>query len=314
MNYKELGLCNTHDMLMNALRGGYAVPAFNVFNMETLLAVLDAARTMHSPVIIGISESALKYMTPKMLVGMIRGANIKPAEQIALHLDHGASADICRAAIDMGFSSVMIDGANLPIDENIKLVKSVVEYAHPNIVTVEAELGTISGIEDENTFSDISHYTKTTDVVRFVNETHCDSLAVAIGTSHGAYKRKSANEELRFDILAEIGRLLPDFPLVLHGASSIPENLVNIINANGGNISDANGIPPAQLRRAVEMNICKVNVDSDTRVAFTAGVRKNLNQMPDNINPRAYLSAGRDMVTKNCIHEIETIMNSKNRI
>ncbi len=314
MTYKELGLVNTKTMLNNAMAGRYAVPAFNIFNMETLGAVLAAARKTHSPVILAVSESALKYMTPEMLIGMIRGANIKPAEQIALHLDHGATADICIAAINMGFSSVMIDGAHLPLNKNIELTKSVTEYAHQNLVTVEAELGTISGIEDENTRSTISSYTKTTDVVRFVAETHCDSLAIAIGTSHGAYKRHSTDAELRFDILAEIGRLLPDFPLVLHGASSIPTNLVNIINENGGKIPDANGIPTEQLKRAVEMNICKINVDSDSRLAFTAGVRCALASHPDNINPREYLTAGRDMITQNCIDEIENIMKSANQI
>ncbi len=314
MTYKELGLVNTKSMLNNAMAGGYAVPAFNIFNMETLTAVLNAAREMHSPVILGVSESALKYMTPEILIGMIRGAHIKPAEQIALHLDHGASAEICHAAIDMGFSSVMIDGAHLTLNENIALTKSVTEYAHKNLVTVEAELGTISGIEDENTKSLISSYTKTTDVVRFVTETNCDSLAVAIGTSHGAYKRHSDNEELRFDILSEIERLLPDFPLVLHGASSIPSGLVKTINENGGQIATANGIPADQLRRAVKMNICKVNVDSDSRIAFTAGVRADLSAHPENINPRGYLGVGRDTVTQNCIDEIENIMFSNNRI
>jgi len=254
----------------------------------------------------------MKYMTPDMLMGMIRGMGFTPGN-VALHLDHGGSFEACEKAIKMGFSSVMIDGSKLPLDENIALARRVAEYAHQFDVTVEAELGTLSGIEDENTFSDVSHYTNPADVVRFVRESGIDSLAIAIGTSHGAYKRKNDNEELRFDILAEIARELPEFPLVLHGASSIPQHLVKTINELGGALKDARGIPADQLRRAVSMNICKINVDSDSRLAFTAALRKSFADNPENFDPRKYLTAARENITENCIAEIRDIMNSENK-
>ena len=225
MIYTDLGLVNTKQMFADAIKRQYAVPAFNIYNMETLQAVLDAARTVHSPVILAISESALKYMGDNMLIGLIRGANIKPDEQIALHLDHGSSVDVCRHAIELGFSSVMIDASKLAFAENIALSKQVADYAHQHNVSVEAELGTLAGIEDENTFGTHSSYTNPDDVEKFVQETKIDSLAIAIGTSHGAYKRQSDDESLRFDILTEIAKRLPDFPLVLHGASNIPQQV-----------------------------------------------------------------------------------------
>ena len=300
MTYKDFGLFNTRAMFADAIKRGYAVPAFNFYNMETLQAICRATTDTHSPVILAVSESAMKYMTPDMLMGMIRGMGFTPGN-VALHLDHGGSFEACEKAIKMGFSSVMIDGSKLPLDENIALARRVAEYAHQFDVTVEAELGTLSGIEDENTFSDVSHYTNPADVVRFVRESGIDSLAIAIGTSHGAYKRKNDNEELRFDILAEIARELPEFPLVLHGASSIPQHLVKTINELGGALKDARGIPADQLRRAVSMNICKINVDSDSRLAFTAALRKSFADNPENFDPRKYLTAARENITENCI-------------
>ncbi len=314
MKYSDFGLVNTRAMFRDAMTNHYAVPAFNFFNMETLNAILSAARETHSPVILAVSESAMKYMGPKMLMGMIRGADLRPENGVALHLDHGGSIDACVRAIDMGFSSVMIDANKLPFAENIDASRTVTEYAHKFDVSVEAELGTIAGIEDENTFSAESTYTRPSDVVEFVRATNIDSLAIAIGTSHGAHKRKSETEELRFDILAKIAELLPEFPLVLHGASTVPQKLIETINANGGKISNACGIPAEQLRRANAMNVCKINIDSDCRLAFTAGVRESLFDAPNNFNPREYLTHGMDAVRQTCIYEIKNIMASANRI
>lgn len=312
MKYTELGLVNTKQMFQNAIDGKYAIPAFNIYNMETLSAVLNAARITHSPVILSVSESALKYMDTNMLIGMIYGAKIQPHEQIALHLDHGGSIDACRHAIENGFSSVMIDASAMPFDKNIEISKSVAILAHNHNVSVEAELGTLGGIEDENT-SGNTGYTNPQDVEEFVKATNIDSLAISIGTSHGAYKRKRDDEELRFDILADIANRLPEFPLVLHGASNIPQKLVTTINEFGGKISGALGIDEQQLRRATKMNICKINVDSDLRLAFTAGVRKSLADTPNNFNPREYLSTARTAMTQTCIDEIKNIMGSENK-
>ncbi len=314
MDYKDFGLINTRDMFADALKNHYAVPAFNFYNAETLSAILDATTTTRSPVILAASESAIKYLTPELLMGLIWGAGFKPEQRIALHLDHGSSLDACINAIKMGFSSVMIDASKYSLDANIELTKTVVDYAHQFDVTVEAELGTLSGVEDENTHGAYSNYTNPADVIRFVNETGIDSLAVAIGTSHGAYKRKSESEELRFDILDAIAKQLPDFPLVLHGASSVPQHLVKQINEFGGQITGARGIPSTQIRRAVEMNICKINVDSDLRLGFTGAVRESLITNPANFNPREYLAAAIAQMRDTCIDEIENIMHSANRI
>lgn len=310
MDYKDFGLVNTKQMFANALANHYAVPAFNFYNMETLVAIVAAARDTHSPVILAVSESALKYMGDDMLRGMIWGLNLTPNENVALHLDHGSSFESCVHAIELGFSSVMIDGSKLPFDANADLTRTVVEFAHKYDVSVESELGTLSGIEDENTQSATSSYTNPDDVVNFVNKTGTDSLAIAIGTSHGAYKRKSDDEELRFDILDAVAKQLPDFPLVLHGASSVPEQFVKTINEFGGKMTNARGIAPDQLRRAVQMNICKINVDSDSRLAFTAGVREQLATHPENFNPRDYLNTGRKNIYANCVDEIKNIMQS----
>lgn len=314
MKYSEFGLVNTRKMFADAIERQYAVPAFNFYNMETLNAILVAVREMKSPVILAVSESAMKYMGDDMLMGLVRGANIVPNEQIALHLDHGASFDACRHAVDLGFSSVMIDASKLPFEQNIELTKQVVEYAHARDVSVEAELGTLSGIEDENTHSEVSSYTNPDDVVKFVNATNIDSLAIAIGTSHGAYKRKTDDEELRFDILQSVADKLPNFPLVLHGASQIPQRLVDVINDFGGDMPNARGISGVQLRRATSMNVCKINVDSDLRLAMTAAVRSSLAAKPSNFNPREYLGAGVKEMTSLCVDEIKNIMASDNKI
>lgn len=314
MTYSDFGLVNTQDMFRDAISRHYAVPAFNIYNMETLTSVLRAARETHSPVILAVSESALKYMGDDMLTGLIRGANINPHEQIALHLDHGTSLAACAHAIELGFSSVMIDASKLSFNENIELTKRVVELAHPHNISVEAELGTLSGIEDENTQSITSSYTNPDDAVKFIHATNIDSLAIAIGTSHGAYKRAHDDDELRFDILADIANKIPEFPLVLHGASNIPEQLVCTINEFGGTLSGARGIDENQLRRATQMNICKINVDSDLRLGFTAAVRQSLATSPANFNPREYLGAAIQTMTQTCINEIKNIMGSDNKI
>ena len=314
MRYEQFGLVNTKKMFADANADGFAVGAFNFYNMETLSAILAAARATHSPIILAVSESALDYMGDKMLMAMISGANINPDEQIALHLDHGHSFESCARAIDMGFSTVMIDASGLPFAENIELSTRVAEYAHQHDVSVEAELGTLAGFEDENTNSNAEFFTDPNQAAEFVSRTGIDSLAVAIGTSHGAYKRKSSNDTLRFDILEKINKLLPNFPIVLHGASCIPNVLVDIINKNGGDIKDANGIPIEQLRRAAEMNVCKINVDSDNRMAFTAAVREMLNQNPEMFNPREYMNTAKSAVYENTVGEIINIMGSVNKV
>lgn len=312
MKYSDFGLVNTKDLFKNAMTGGYAIPAFNFYNMETLQAIIAATAHTKSPVILAISESALKYMGADILMGLISGAKLD-GKNFALHLDHGHSFENCKKVIDMGFSSVMIDGSHLPLAENIALTKQVVEYAHKFDVSVEGELGTLAGIEDEDTQSEHGSYTKPEDVIEFVSGTNCDSLAIAIGTSHGAYKRKSDGEKLRFDILAEIAGTLPEFPLVLHGASSIPENLVKIINENGGDLGDARGIASDQIRQAVSMNICKINVDSDARLAMTAALREFLAKNPTVFDPRKYLTAAKDKIIDTYIFEIKNIMNSADK-
>ncbi|MCL1902224.1 MAG: ketose-bisphosphate aldolase [Alphaproteobacteria bacterium] len=298
MHYTELGLSNTNEMLGLALARKYAVPGYNFNNLEQLQAIIHACAATQSPVILQASAGARRYMGTTLLTHMARGATEYAKElgmtaPIALHLDHGANFEICKECIDAGFSSVMIDGSHLSFDENAALAKQVVDYAHIYDVSVEAELGALAGIEDDK-IGTVTHYTNPADVVRFVEMTGIDSLAISIGTSHGAYKMAHATDTLRFDILAEIAALLPDFPLVLHGASSVPEDLVNDINKFGGKVVGARGIPTDQLIHAREMNICKINVDSDARLAFTAGVRQTLFEHPDDFDPRTYLSAARD--------------------
>lgn len=308
MTYKDFGLVNTRAMFADAIKRGYAVPAFNFYNMETLQAICRATTDTHSPVILAVSESAMKYMTPDMLMGMIRGMGFTPGN-VALHLDHGGSFEACEKAIKMGFSSVMIDGSKLPLDENIALARRVAEYAHQFDVTVEAELGTLSGIEDENTFSDVSHYTNPADVVRFVRESGIDSLAIAIGTSHGAYKFKPGTKpQLRFDILAEVERRLPGFPIVLHGASSVMQEYVAKVNQFGGAMPDAIGVPEEMLRQAAGMAVCKINIDSDLRLALTAAVREHMALHPDHFDPRQYLTPARAAIKEVVAHKMTAVL------
>ena len=309
MHYSELGLTTTKKLLNHALQKGYAVPAFNFYNMETLKAILNAATITQSPVIVAVSEQALKYMGDEFLIGMFTQLKLKKG-QVALHLDHGHSFESCKHAVDIGFSSVMFDGSTLPLSENIKISKKVVEYAHKHDVSVETELGVLSGIEDKNTKSKYGSYTDPSIVKDFVKQTGTDSLAVAIGTSHGMYKRKSANEKLRLDILEQIANNIPKTPLVLHGASSIPQKFITKINKFGGKIKNAKGISPAQIRQAIKLHITKVNVESDSRMVFTASVREVLSTKKDIIDPRMYLVPAMEAMSKNCIDEIQNIMGS----
>lgn len=315
MQYSNFGLNNTKSMLENAMRRHFAVPAFNAYNMETVQSIVSAARLTKSPVIIAISESALKYMGDDMLMGIIGGLKITPTEQIALHLDHGSSVESCMHAINIGFSSVMLDFSKRDIDDNTTATANIVRYAHARDVSVESELGILSGIEDETTKSTESEYTDPTIAKQFISDTGADSLAIAIGTSHGAYKRKSMDEKLRFDILEKIQNEIPTTPLVLHGASSVPLDLVDTINKLGGKIHNAIGIDIEQLQfAATKTNICKINIDSDLRLAFTAAVRETLAMRPDIFNPREYLSPARDAVRDMCIFLIRTVFHSNNKI
>lgn len=310
------GLSNTKEMLKKAEAEKYAVPGYNFNNLEQIQAIIRACAETQSPVILQISKGARNYVGAQLLTGLAQGAAAYAAElgmraPIALHLDHGETFEICKECIDSGFSSVMIDGSHLPFDENVALTKRVVEYARQFDVSVEGELGALAGIEDDVNVAK-SVYTNPDDVVKFVQATGVDSLAISIGTSHGAFKMKSG-DELRFDILEEIAARLPGFPLVLHGASSVPQELVEQINATGGNLAGAMGIPTEQLVRAVEMNVCKINVDSDSRLAFTAGVRKTLTEKPEAFDPRIYLGAAREEMTKMYIDKNISVMKSNNR-
>ena len=309
MHYSNFGLADTKTLLKRALQNGYAVPAFNFYNMETLDAILTAARITQSPIILAVSEGALEYMSGDILMGMIRGAKYEPG-QIALHLDHGHSFEICKYAANIGFSSVMFDGSTLPLEQNISESRKIADYVHKFDISLETELGVLSGIEDENTKSKTYSYTDPDIVKNFVKQTQTDSLAVAIGTSHGAYKRKSKKESLRFDILKQIADNIPKVPLVLHGASNIPQKYIKQINKFGGNIKNARGISPSQIRRAISLHITKVNVETDSRLAFTAAIRKTLSTNPSVFNPRDYLSNAKDEMVKNCIDEIQNIMGS----
>lgn len=300
--YEELGLKNTKGMLSGAYEGGYAVPGYNFSNMEQLQAIIRACAETESPVILQVSKGARKYANQTLLrhmamgaVDMARGMNSQIP--IALHLDHGDSFELCKVCVDNGFSSVMIDGSSLPYEENAALTRRVVEYAHSFNVSVEGELGVLAGAEEEIR-ADKSHYTNPEEVRDFVDKTKVDSLAISIGTSHGVYKFKLKPGEpvptLRFDILEEIARRLPEFPIVLHGASSILQEYVKIIDNFGGNLEGAAGIPEDQLRRAAESAVCKVNIDSDGRLVFTAMVRRYLAENPKEFDPRKYLGVARE--------------------
>ncbi|MPM53909.1 Fructose-bisphosphate aldolase [bioreactor metagenome] len=326
-SYKELGLVNTRDMFAKAVKGGYAIPAYNFNNMEQLQAIIQACVATKSPVILQVSKGARDYANINLLRNMARGAGEYAAElgcaiPIVLHLDHGDSFETCKDCIDNGFSSVMIDGSHLSFEENIALTKKVVEYAHAHDVTVEGELGVLAGIEDEVS-SAVSHYTKPEEVVEFVSRTGVDSLAISIGTSHGANKFEPSQctrnadgvlipPPLRFDILEEIEKQLPGFPIVLHGSSSVPMEYVNMILAYGGTLKDSVGIPEEQLRKAAKSAVCKINIDSDGRLAMTAMIRKVLADKPGEFDPRKYLGPARDELKKMYMHKNINVLGSAN--
>ncbi|MDO4511768.1 MAG: class II fructose-1,6-bisphosphate aldolase [Bacteroidales bacterium] len=327
VSFKELGLVNTKDMFAKAIKGGYAIPAFNFNNMEQLQAIIKAAASTKSPVILQVSKGARNYANQTLLRYMAQGAVEYAKElgwenpQICLHLDHGDSFEVCKSCVDFGFSSVMIDGSHLPYEENVALTKKVVEYAHAHGVTVEGELGVLAGVEDE-VASEVSHYTKPEEVIDFTEKTGCDSLAISIGTSHGAYKftpeqctvdpetGRLVPPPLAFDILEEIMEKLPGFPIVLHGSSSVPQEYVDIINANGGALPNAVGIPEEQLRKAAASAVCKINIDSDSRLAFTAAVRKVFAEKPAEFDPRKYCGPARDLMVELYTHKIKEVLGS----
>ena len=313
-------------MFKKAYNGGYAIGAFNVNNMEIIQGITEAAIEKRAPLILQVSKGARAYAKHVYLMNLIKAA-IEDAEQtagfdlpIVVHLDHGDSYELCKSCIDGGFSSVMIDKSGLPIEENIKITKQVVEYAHDHGVVVEAELGTLAGVEDEvKVKAEDSSYTRPEDVQHFVEETGCDSLAIAIGTSHGAYKFTAAQctrnadgllvpPPLRFDILEDVARRLPGFPIVLHGSSSVPQEFVKIINDNGGKMPDAVGIPEEQLRKAASMAVCKINIDSDLRLAMTACIRQYFNEHPDHFDPRQYLKPARNAIKAMVEHKLVDVL------
>jgi len=318
VSYHELGLVNTRDMFARAMAGGYAVPAYNFNNLEQLQAIITACAETASPVIIQVSKGARNYANETMLRYMAMGA-VKMAREmgsdipIALHLDHGDSFELCKACVDSGFSSVMIDGSHLPYEENVALTRKVVEYAHQYDVTVEGELGVLAGIEDE-VEAEHSTYTRPEEVEDFVSKTGCDSLAISIGTSHGAYKFKLKEGEevppLRFDILEEIEKRIPGFPIVLHGASSVVQEYVQLINRYGGSMEGAVGVPEGQLRRAAGSAVCKINIDSDGRLAVTAKVREYLANNPAEFDPRKYLGEARKELIRLIKHKNEAVLGS----
>lgn len=303
-------LVTTKEMFEKAYNGGYAIGAFNVNNMEIVQGITEAAAELNAPLILQVSKGARAYANHTYLMKLVEAAVIETGLPIALHLDHGDSFDICKSCIDGGFTSVMIDASSKSFEENIEITKKVVEYAHDHGVVVEAELGTLAGIEDEvNVSAEDSSYTRPEDVQEFVERTGCDSLAIAIGTSHGAYKFKPGTDpKLRFDILEEVEKRLPNFPIVLHGASSVPQEFVRIINENGGNMPGAIGVPEDQLRKAASMAVCKINIDSDLRLAMTASIRQYLNQHPDHFDPRQYLKPARAAIKDMVAHKIVDVL------
>ena len=330
VSYKELGLVNTREMFAKAIKGGYAIPAFNFNNMEQLQAIIKASAETKSPVILQVSKGARNYANQTLLRYMAQGAVEYAKElgwehpQIVLHLDHGDSFELCKSCVDFGFSSVMIDASHLPYEENSALTKKVVDYAHQYDVTVEAELGVLAGVEDEVS-SAVSHYTKPEEVVDFATRTGCDSLAISIGTSHGAYKftpeqctrdpktGKLVPPPLAFDVLDAIMEKLPGFPIVLHGSSSVPQEYVDMINSMGGKLPDAVGIPEEQLRKASKSAVCKINIDSDSRLAFTAAVRKVLTEKPGEFDPRKYCGVARDFMEELYKHKIINVLGSNGK-
>lgn len=328
VSYKELGLVNTRELFKKAIDGKYAIPAFNFNNMEQMQAIIQASVETKSPVILQVSSGARKYANQTLLRYMAQGAceyakELGCAIPVVLHLDHGDSFELCKSCIEYGFSSVMIDGSALPYEQNVELAAKVVDYAHKYDVTVEGELGVLAGIEDE-----VSHethsYTRPEEVEDFVKKTGVDSLAISIGTSHGAYKFKpeqcTRNAEgrlvpppLRFDILKEVEKRIPGFPIVLHGSSSVPQQYVDIINKYGGKLEAAVGIPEEQLREAAKSAVCKINIDSDGRLAMTAAVREVLATKPAEFDPRKYLGPARDELKKLYMHKIINVLGSANR-
>ena len=312
-------------MFKKAYAGGYAVGAFNINNMEIIQAITEAAAEEKSPVILQVSAGARKYAKPAYLMALAKAAVEDTGVDFALHLDHGADFEICKSCIDGGFTSVMIDGSKYSFEENIALTKKVVDYAHAHCVVVEGEIGKLAGIEDDvHVAAEDSTYTRPEEVEEFVSRTGVDSLAIAIGTSHGAYKFTPAQctrnadgilvpPPLRFDILEEIEKRLPEFPIVLHGASSVAQDCVKEINALGGHMPDAIGIPEEELRQAAKMAVCKINIDSDIRLAMTAGIRRVLANQPEVFDPRTYLSVGRDEVKKMVKHKIVDVLGSNGK-
>ena len=327
VDYKKIGLVNTKDMFARAIKGGWAVPAFNFNNLEQLQAIIQASSNLKSPVILQVSKGARAYANHTYLVKLVEAAVIEnPEIPIALHLDHGDSFELCKSCIDGGFTSVMIDASSKSFEDNIALTKQVVEYAHAHGVVVEAELGTLAGIEDE-VVVEAGHesYTRPEEVEEFVDRTGCDSLAIAIGTSHGAYKftadQCTRNEQgilvpppLRFDVLEEVVKRLPGFPIVLHGSSSVPQEFVKMVNEYGGNMPDAVGIPEEQLRKAATLAVCKINIDSDIRLAMTGNIRKYFAEHPDHFDPRQYLKPARQAVKDMVAHKIVNVLGSNDKI
>ena len=314
------------EMFQKAYDGGYAIGAFNVNNMEIIQGITEAARECNAPVILQVSKGARAYANRTYLVKLVEAAEIETSLPICLHLDHGDTFETCKSCIDDGFTSVMIDASSKPFEENIAITRQVVEYAHDHGVVVEAELGTLAGVEDEVKVSAAdSSYTRPEDVQEFVEKTGCDSLAIAIGTSHGAYKftpeQCTRNEKgilvpppLRFDILEEVSRRLPGFPIVLHGSSSVPQEFVKMINEHGGKMPDAVGIPEEQLRKAASMAVCKINIDSDLRLAMTGTIRQYMAEHPADFDPRQYLKPARANIKKLVMHKITDVLGCDNKI
>ena len=318
-----MALVTTTEMFKKAYDGGYAVGAFNVNNMEIVQGITEAAGELNSPVILQVSKGARQYANHTYLVKLVEAAVAEnPDIPMALHLDHGDSFEVCKSCIDGGFTSVMIDCSSMPFEDNVRITKQVVEYAHDHGVVVEAELDTLAGVEDEVVVeAGKESYTHPDEVEEFVTRTGCDSLAIAIGTSHGAYKFKASqctrNEEgilvpppLRFDVLEECIRRIPGFPIVLHGSSSVPQEFVKIVNQYGGNMPDAIGIPEEELRHAAELAVCKINIDSDIRLAMTATIRKYMAEHPDHFDPRQYLKPARQAVKDMVAHKIQNVLGS----
>ena len=313
-------LVTSKEMFEKAYNGGYAIGAFNVNNMEIVQGITEAAADLKAPLILQVSKGARAYANHTYLMKLVEAAVIETGLPIVLHLDHGDSFETCKSCIDGGFTSVMIDASSKPFEENIAITRQVVEYAHDHGVVVEAELGTLAGVEDEVKVSAAdSSYTHPEEVEKFVSRTGCDSLAIAIGTSHGAYKFTAAqctrNEKgilvpppLRFDVLEEVSKRLPGFPIVLHGSSSVPQKFVKMINENGGNMPDAVGIPEEQLRKAATMSVCKINIDSDLRLAMTATIRQYFNEHPDHFDPRQYLKPARAAIKAMVAHKIVDVL------